>query len=108
MTSTDKGSDQGAGEISMAGDRSESGGVALLTKQLFSSVFFGIASISIITVNKAVLTTFGYAFPFRAHQLTRSPRSVYNYLQVSVLSSSWHRAGRFSHYSTAVSLSLCG
>ena len=29
-----------------------------LTKQLFASVFFGVASISIITINKAVLTTF--------------------------------------------------
>ena len=29
-----------------------------VTKQLFASVFFGVASISIITINKAVLTTF--------------------------------------------------
>ena len=36
---------------------------ALMTKQMSASVFFGVSSIAIITVNKAVLTTFQFVQP---------------------------------------------
>ena len=43
-------------------------GLTTMSKQLIASVFFGVSSISIITVNKAVLTTFQCVVPFSAHQ----------------------------------------
>lgn len=59
--------------------RAEQAAWTKLSKQLFASVFFGVASISIITVNKAVLTTFRYSrtymyttHPYNAHQLVHS------------------------------------
>ena len=58
-------------EGSMQRTRADPAEWTKVSRQLFASVFFGIASISIITVNKAVLTTFRYItyiHPYNAHQ----------------------------------------
>ena len=53
----------------MPGSKADPDEWTKMSKQLSASVFFGIASISIITVNKAVLTTFQYVLPINAHHV---------------------------------------